>query len=131
MCSFLLSKGIVPQKSRVKTPQQNRVVKRKHKHILNVARSLQFHPNIPLNMWIFYVQHAIHIINRLPTPLLKSKCPHEILFHEPPSLIHLKVFGCLCYASTLLVHRTKFAPRARKAIFLGYKEDTKGYIFMT
>jgi hypothetical protein len=51
-----------------------------------------------------------------------------MLHKEPPSLVHLKVFGCLSYATTLQAHRTKFDSRARKAIFLGYKDGTKGYI---
>lgn len=79
-------------------------------------------------MWNFCVQHAIHLINRLPTPLLKSKCPYELLYQQPPVFVHLKVFGCLSFASTLQAHRTKFEPRARKAVFLGFKEGTKGYI---
>ena len=56
------------------------------------------------------------------------KCPYEILYQEPPSLIHLKVFGCLSYATSLMAHRTKFDHRACKAVFIGYKEGTKGYI---
>lgn len=79
-------------------------------------------------MWNFCVQQAIHVINRLPTPLLKLKCPYEILYQEPPYLIHLKVFGCLSYATCLMAYRTKFDPRTRKAVFIGYKEGTKGYI---
>lgn len=74
------------------------------------------------------MQHAIHITNRRPTPLLKSKSPYEILFHRQPSVVHLKVFGCLCYASTSQAHMTKFDHRARKAIFLVFKEGTNGYI---
>lgn len=74
------------------------------------------------------MQHVIHIINRLPFPLLNSKCPYELLFSQTPSLIHFKVFGCLCYATTLHAHITKFDSRVMKSIFLGFKDGTKGYI---
>lgn len=125
---FFLSKGIIHQKSCVETPQQNGVVERKHQHILNVARSFFFHSNVPLTMWNFCVQHAVHVINRIPSPLLKSKSPYELLFKLPPTLLHLKVFGCLSYATTIQAHRTKFDSRARKCVFIGYKDGTKGYI---
>lgn len=51
-----------------------------------------------------------------------------MLYSEPPYLIHLKVFGSLSYATTLQAHRIKFSPRARKSIFFGIKDGTKGYI---
>lgn len=79
-------------------------------------------------MWNLCIQHAIYLVNRLPSPLLKMKSPLELLFSQPPSLIHLKVFGCLCFATTLQAHRTKFDPRARKCVFLGYQDATKGFI---
>ncbi|KAI5386911.1 hypothetical protein KIW84_073160 [Lathyrus oleraceus] len=72
--------------------------------------------------------HAVHIINRLPSPLLKYKSPYELLFKQPPVMLHLKVFGCLSYATSLQAHRTKFQPRARKVVFIGYEEGTKGFI---
>jgi hypothetical protein len=128
LTDFFLSKGIIHQKSCVETPQQNGVVERKHQHILNVARSFLFQSNVPLNMWTFCVQHAVHVINRTPSPLLKSKTPYELLFKVPPTLLHLRVFGCLSYATTLQAYRTKFDSRARKCVFIGYKDGTKGYI---
>lgn len=51
-----------------------------------------------------------------------------MLFNTIPVIIHLKVFSCLCFVTILQAHRTKFKARARKVIFLGFKDGTKGYL---
>ncbi|GKA48096.1 ribonuclease H-like domain-containing protein, partial [Tanacetum coccineum] len=43
-------KGIIYQTSCVYTPQPNGIAERKHRHLLNVARSLMFQGGIPLKM---------------------------------------------------------------------------------
>ncbi|GAU46782.1 hypothetical protein TSUD_351810 [Trifolium subterraneum] len=125
---FYASKGINHQTSCVETPQQNGRVERKHQHLLNVGRSLLFQSKLPKKFWSYAVSHATYIINRVCTPLLQNKSPYHLLYNKPPDLEQLKVFGSLCYASTLQNQRTKLDPRARKCIFLGYKSGMKGVI---
>jgi len=66
-------------------------------------------------------------MNRTPTPVLGNQSPYEILFHKNPYYTSYKVFGSLCYASTLSSYRHKFSHRATTALFLGYPSNYKGY----
>lgn len=128
MPSFYASFGILHQTSCVETPQQNSIVERKHIHLLNVTRSLLFHSYLPKQLWSYALCYAVHIINKLPTPVLAHNTPHDLLYNSPPTFLDLKVFGCLAFASTLTHNRQKLDSRARKYVFLGLRPGTKGYV---
>ena len=54
---YLASNGIIHQTSCVDTPQQNGVVERKNRHLLDIATSMLFSMNVPQNfcwsLWMY------------------------------------------------------------------------------
>ncbi|XP_070026503.1 uncharacterized protein LOC142182245 [Nicotiana tabacum] len=55
-----------------------------------------------------------------------GKSPYEVLHGKQPSISHLRVLGCICFATNLIKH-DKFEPRAVRSILLGYAAHQKGY----
>ena len=62
---YLASNGIIHQISCVDTPQQNRVIECKNRHLFEVARSMLFSMNVPKIYWGHAVLTASYLINRL------------------------------------------------------------------
>lgn len=119
-CQQLLqARGIIHQKSCPYTPQQNGVVERKHRHIIQVARALLHHANLPQYFWGEVVLTATFLINKLPSAVLNWKCAYEVLTNTQPDYSRFRVFGCLCFIYNLDPHKKKLDARAKKCVFLG------------
>ncbi|XP_016513327.2 uncharacterized protein LOC107830311 [Nicotiana tabacum] len=124
---FFSEKGIIHQTSCPHIPQQNGVVKRKHRHLPETTRALLFQSYLPIKFWGDCLLTATYLINRFPSPLLKNKSPYELLFGKAPTYSHLRSFGCLCYSTMPKIYRDKFHPRSIPCVFLGYPFAKKGY----
>lgn len=86
--AFFQSKGIAHQTSCIDTPQQNGVVERKHKHLLETLRALRFQSNLPIKYWGECVLTTTYLINRFPTRIFHGLTPYEILFGHSPEYKH-------------------------------------------
>ncbi|GJY16990.1 putative RNA-directed DNA polymerase, partial [Tanacetum coccineum] len=126
MTEFFNSMGIVHQTSCAYTPQQNGIAERKHRHLLNVARSLMFQGGIPLSFWTECVLTATYLINRLPSSVLNGKSPFSLVYGREPNLSHLRSFGCLCFAA-IVKGSDKFSERSEKCVLIGYASGKKAY----
>jgi hypothetical protein len=100
--SYFTQKEILHQTTCINTPEQNGISERKNHHILEITRSLLFQMNIPKHFLSEAVLTAVHIMNRLPSPILQHKIPIEVLETRLINLDHLKVLGCVCF-----VHKKK------------------------
>lgn len=123
---FFASQGIVHQTTCVHPPQQNSVVERKHRHLLEVSRDLLHQSKFPISYWGECVLTATYLINRYPSKVIRNRTPYEVLFGSTPNYSHLRSFGCLCYDSTVSHNMGKFEPRAIPCVFIGYPYGKKG-----
>lgn len=127
LATMFAAKGILHQTTCVYTPQQNGLVERKHRSLLNVARALRFHSSTPIGFWGDCLLTAAYLMNRTPSPLLHGCTPYEIQFKSPPDFQDLKVFWCLCHATVMPRPTDKFVPRSLKGVFVGYPFTKKGF----
>jgi len=127
MNDFYKKQGIILETTCPHTPQQNGVVERKHRHLLEIARALRFEAGLPIRFWGECIMTATYIINRLPSRALDNKTPFEVLFKRVPDYDHMRVLGCLAYYRNTNTKGDKFEPRGRPGVFMGYPSGTKGY----
>ncbi|KAK4406722.1 Retrovirus-related Pol polyprotein from transposon RE2 [Sesamum angolense] len=92
---FCNSKGILHQTSCPYTSQQNGVAERKHRHLLDVARTIMTHMHVPKSYWGDAVLTACYLINRMPSTVLHGDTPYSCIFPDQPLFgIAPRVFGC-------------------------------------
>jgi transposase InsO family protein len=126
--SFLASHGIIHQSSCPHTPQQNGVAERKHRHLVDTARTLLINAHAPSRFWGDAILTACYLINRMPSSVLGNEIPYSLLFPKDPLYaVPLRVFGSTCFVHDLSPGRDKLSARAVKCVFLGYSKTQKGY----
>ena len=76
----------------------------------------------------YALTHVAFLINITPTPFLQNSTPYEKIYGDFYNLKNLRVFRFLCYTQTISVKRSKFDPRAKLGIFLGFPSKTTGHI---
>ena len=118
--NHLTKHDIVHQTSCPYTPQQNGAAERKNMHLMEVARSMMFHCNVPKRFWSDAAVSACYLNNMIPTRVLKNVFPFEVLNKTKPHIEHWRVFGCLCYVLIPGEQRRKMDEKSTKAMFIGY-----------
>ena len=124
---FLSDSGILHQKTNPYTPQQNGMVERMNRTIIEKTRCLLFDSGLQKCFWAEAVHTAVYLRNRCVAKGLNNKTPHEIWYKQKPNVGHIRIFG-----SEVMVHvpkekRTKLDKKSLTMILIGYCENVKGY----
>ncbi|KAL1189088.1 Retrovirus-related Pol polyprotein from transposon TNT 1-94 [Cardamine amara subsp. amara] len=123
--SFCEDSGIKRHLTAPYTPQQNGVVERRNRTLMEMARSILKHMHMPNYLWGEAIRHSTYLLNRVVTRALKEKTPYEMFRDKRPSIDHIRIFGCIAYAKAyrLLDPQVKKIVVSRDVIF----DETKGW----
>nr|GFC37166.1 retrovirus-related Pol polyprotein from transposon TNT 1-94 [Tanacetum cinerariifolium] len=94
---FFDTVGISHQMSSVRTPQQNGVVKRRNRTLVEAARTMLIFSRAPLFLWAEAIATACFTQNRFIIHRRFNKTPYELINGKKPNISFLRVSGALCY----------------------------------
>ena len=123
--TFLEKEGIRREYSCRYTLQQNGVVERKNRSIVEVARTMLEEKHLPKQCWTEAVCTAVYLLNRSSTEGARIT-PHQAYFGRKPNMAHLRVFGSIAYVHIPDEKRKKLDPKSEKCVFVGYLQSQKG-----
>ncbi|TLX69460.1 transposase family protein, partial [Labilibacter sediminis] len=122
---YLEERGIEHNFSAPYTPQQNGVVERKNRSLVEAARSMLNFANLPLYFWAEAIATACFTQNRSYLHKRFNITPYEILNKKKPNLKFLHIFGSRCFIMKMNVTQNKFSSKSDEGIFLGYSHNSK------
>nr|GEX01598.1 ribonuclease H-like domain-containing protein [Tanacetum cinerariifolium] len=114
-------KNIVPSRdltwikrefSVARTPQQNGVVERKNRTLIEAARNMLADLLLPILFWAETVNTACYVQNRVLVTKPYNKTPYELLLGKTPSIGFMRPFGCLVTILNTLDPLGKFDGKA-------------------
>jgi transposase InsO family protein len=124
---FLEEEGIKHEFSSPYTPQQNGVVDRNNRTLLDMARTMLDEYKTPDRFWAEAINTTCYSINQLYLHRILKKTSYELLTGKKPNVSYFRVFGSKCFILIKRGRSSKFAPKAVEGFLLGYDSNTRAY----
>ncbi|KAL3683038.1 hypothetical protein R1sor_001060 [Riccia sorocarpa] len=121
---YCLSVGIHSEEPVPYEHEQNGLAEAHIKQLQLVARPMLLQSNLPASAWGHAVLHAAQLLKFRPASYLHQS-PQQLVSGFPPSVAHLRVFGCAVYVPIPPPKRTKFGPQRQLGIYIGFDSPSK------
>ena len=127
MDDFYKQQGIRREFSVARTPQQNGVVERKNRTLIEAARTMLADSKLPITFWAEAVNTACYVQNRVLVVQPHNKTSYELFRGRTPAIGFLRPFGCHVTILNTLDHLGKFDGKADEGFLVGYSLVSKAF----
>jgi hypothetical protein len=125
--NYCVENGIKRHFSVTETPQQNGVVERKNRTVMEMARTMLNESRLNDMFWPQVVHTAVHILNRSFLRNNNDKTPYQLWKGRLANIKHFRIFGIKCYIKRIDQNLGKLDSRTDEGILVGYSCSRKSY----
>nr|GEX03483.1 integrase, catalytic region, zinc finger, CCHC-type, peptidase aspartic, catalytic [Tanacetum cinerariifolium] len=125
--AYFTIEGILHQTSVARTPEQNGVVKRRNRTLVEAARTMLNATKVPLFFWAEAITTACFTQNRSLVIPRHKKTPYHIINDRKSSVKFFHIFGSICYIVRDGENLDKIKEKGDVCIFVGYSTQSRAY----
>ncbi|GJV27606.1 retrovirus-related pol polyprotein from transposon TNT 1-94 [Tanacetum coccineum] len=109
------------------TPQQNGVVERKNRTLIEAARTMLVDSFLPNTFWAEAVSTACYVLNRVLMTKPQNKTPYKLITGKIPIISYIRPFGCHVTILNTIDHLGKFDGKSDEGFLVGYSLNSKAF----
>ena len=111
-------------------PEVNGIAERANRSLMESARAMMQHANLPKQFWAEAVATAADIRNRFLCPRSDSTTSYEMLTGRKPRVDHIRVFGSKTWVHVPKEKRKKLDTKAREGVILACYDNSQYKVWM-
>nr|GFB43729.1 retrovirus-related Pol polyprotein from transposon TNT 1-94 [Tanacetum cinerariifolium] len=125
--AYFAAEGIQHQTSVARTPEQNGVVERRNRTLVEAARIMLSAAKVHLFFWAEAIATACFTQNRSLVIPRHEKTPYHIINDRKSSVKFFHIFCSVCYIVRDGENLDKMKEKGDECIFVGYSTQSKAY----
>ncbi|GKD00519.1 retrovirus-related pol polyprotein from transposon TNT 1-94 [Tanacetum coccineum] len=125
--AYFAKDGINHETSTARTPEQNGVVERRNRTLVEAARTMLSAAKVPLFFWAEAIATTCFTQNRSLVIPRHEKTPYHIINARNPLVKFFHIFGSLCYIVRDGENLDKMKEKGDACIFVGYSTQSRAY----